>query len=127
MLFGKYVNQFYKKYWYHFVLGIIFLLLVDIIQLFIPQIVGDIVRIFDVSTENELSAFFNKGLFEVGGYLFYIMCFVLIAIGMFIGRSGWRLAINRLGIKIDRDLRMMMFEHAEKMSINFITTKKLVR
>ncbi|MDY4723767.1 MAG: hypothetical protein SO292_00840, partial [Bacilli bacterium] len=80
MLFGKYVNQFYKKYWYHFVLGIIFLLLVDIIQLFIPQIVGDIVRIFDVSTENELSAFFNKGLFEVGGYLFYIMCFVLIAI-----------------------------------------------
>lgn len=124
MLFGKYVNQFYKKYWYHFVLGIIFLLLVDIIQLFIPQIVGDIVRIFDVSTENELSAFFNKGLFEVGGYLFYIMCFVLIAIGMFIGRSGWRLAINRLGIKIDRDLRMMMFEHAEKMSINFYNNQK---
>ena len=47
MLFGKYVNQFYKKYWYHFVLGIIFLLLVDIIQLFIPQIVGDIVRIIE--------------------------------------------------------------------------------
>ena len=44
MLFGKYINKYYKKYWY-LLLGVILVaVFVDVIQLFVPQIIGSIVK-----------------------------------------------------------------------------------
>ncbi len=126
MLFGKYVNQFYKKYWYHFVFGILFLVIIDVLQLFIPSIIGQIVGIFseDNPDPGAIQAFWSKGFMEVGGFSYYIMCLFSIGCGMLVGRTGWRIAINRLGIKIDRDMRLKLFDHAEQLSVSFYNTQK---
>ena len=38
MLFGKYVNNFYRKYFWFFFFGIVALIVVDYFQLLIPEI-----------------------------------------------------------------------------------------
>ena len=40
MITGKYINKFYKKYFWFFFFGIVFLVVVDIFQLLIPEMVG---------------------------------------------------------------------------------------
>ena len=43
MIFGKYVNKYYLKYWFFFILGFIALLAVNWFQLEIPKICGQII------------------------------------------------------------------------------------
>ena len=43
MVTGKYVNLYYKKYFWFFLLGVIALLAVDFFQLMIPEICGNII------------------------------------------------------------------------------------
>ena len=47
MLFGKYLNKYYKKFGLGIILGIIFLIAVDTIQLFIPDLIGKLVELFE--------------------------------------------------------------------------------
>ena len=45
MLFGKYVNKYYLKYAIFFLIGIAALVAVDWIQLYIPEYLGEVVKI----------------------------------------------------------------------------------
>ena len=47
MLFGKYINKYYLKYWAFFLIGIIFLIVVDYLQLYVPEFLGQIIDFFD--------------------------------------------------------------------------------
>ena len=47
MLFGKYVNRYYLKYAVLFIIGIAALIAVDWIQLYIPEFLGNVVRILN--------------------------------------------------------------------------------
>ena len=47
MLYGKYLNKYHKKYGIFLFLGILFLCAVDILQLFIPDLIGDLVALFE--------------------------------------------------------------------------------
>ena len=40
MLFGKHLNKYYLKYLHFFLLGIISLLIIDVVQLKIPEYLG---------------------------------------------------------------------------------------
>ncbi len=106
MLFGKYVNKFYKKYWYLLISGAIFLILVDYFQLKIPEIYGSII--------NELK---NETLFsdtnnEYGKILSYALQMLGVGLIMFIGRFGWRNTVFGVGIRIEADLREDLFKKA---------------
>ena len=46
MLIGKYLKKYYKKYGILIALGILFLILVDTVQLFIPDLIGKLVELF---------------------------------------------------------------------------------
>ena len=59
MIFGKYVNRYYLKYWYLFVLIFITDAIVDIAQLLIPMIIGNVVSIFNTPAV-ELQDTINK-------------------------------------------------------------------
>ena len=48
MIFGKYINKYYRKYWYYFALIIIIDALIDVVQLFIPKITGGIITILNM-------------------------------------------------------------------------------
>lgn len=47
MLFGKYINKYYLKFSWLFLIGLIGLVAVDVFQLFIPEYLGKLVDMFD--------------------------------------------------------------------------------
>ena len=115
MIFGKYLNKFYKKYFWHFFFGIITLIFVDYIQLFIPEIVGNIVG----SVKN--------GGINIGNYEFLITHVIYIAViglGMFIGRHLWRICIFGESVRIQSDLRKEMFLKTEVLTQRFYKQNK---
>lgn len=117
MLFGKYVNKFYKKYFLFFLFGIIALLAVDWFQLEIPKICGEII-----------DGVQNGTLFETEGV--HILCrhmlyLGIIAIIMFSGRFLWRYCIFGVAARIEGDLREDMFMHSLSLSHQFYKENKV--
>src|SRR5574344_1203591 len=127
MLFGKYVNKFYLRYWYDFALGIFFLVLVDIVQLYVPQLVGEVISYFEPDTVlvGFRDNFFTAPITDSHSFSFFLAALGRIALLMFLGRAGWRFVINGLGISIDYDMRDEMFRHAEKLSVSYYKTQKV--
>ena len=113
MLFGKYVNRFYIKYFWHFFLGVLLLVFVDVIQLYVPELVGELTKLYDAG--NLTSADIDKAGLVI----------LLIAIGMFVGRFAWRVAILSGAYKISTDLRQDMFDHSLKLSQRFYHNNKV--
>ena len=113
MIFGKYVNRFYFKYFLHFFIGVLFLILVDYVQLLVPQIIGDLSRANDNGTLTELMI--NQGALNI----FYV------AIFMFTGRFIWRVSILSGAFNIASDLREDMFVKCEKLSQRFYQENKV--
>ena len=105
MIFGKHINKFYLKYWYLIVIGIAMLILVDVVQLEIPNIVGNIVRGLNRYTNDKVQADYLT--IEVLKDL--VLRLPIIAGIMFCGRFLWRITIFNLGVKVESDLRDEMF------------------
>ena len=116
MITGKYINKYYKKYWYMFLLGVLVLIAVDWIQLYIPQFTGDVVdRLADgIVSEEDVSAISIE-----------VLWILLIAAGMFVGRILWRIAILFTSRKIEGELRRDMFLKAERLSVNYYHNNKV--
>ena len=116
MLFGKYVNRFYKKYWYLFLLGALFLMVVDYFQLEIPEIYGKIV--------NEL----KEGTLFSDGSNSKILKYSLQVLGvgaiMLVGRFGWRNCVFGCGIRIESDLRDDLYKKALTLDQSFYKSNK---
>ena len=116
MITGKYINKYYKKYWYMFLLGVLVLIAVDWIQLYIPQFSGDVVdRLADGFVSDE----------DISAITFEVLWILLIAVGMFVGRIVWRIAIMFTSRKIEGELRRDMFLKAERLSVNYYHNNKV--
>ena len=115
MIFGKYINKFYKKYFWFFFFGIIFLIAVDVFQLFIPEIVG---KMIDGVTDGTL---FGVNSPIIG----YLIQFIIIAIIMLIGRFAWRFLFYGAAVRVETDLRMDLFSYSLKLSNQFYKEHKV--
>ena len=113
MLFGKYINKYYKKYGWLFLIGVVALIIVDIAQTFIPRFLG---RIID--EDNQLIADLGK-LGEI------VLGIMIAAIVMFVGRAIWRLAIFRASTGIASGVRKEMFLKAESLSASYYHETKV--
>lgn len=113
MLFGKYVNKYYLKYWFLFLIGILCLAAVDVAQTFIPRYLGQI-----IDDNNELIANQDNLLQLIFGIL-------ICALVMFIGRCVWRLTIFRASGNIEMGLRKEMFLKAERLSTAYYHENKV--
>ena len=115
MLFGKYINKYYAKYFAYFATGVLMLIFVDVLQLFIPEFLGEIIDFFDNGTvaghEQEI---YNIVIYVIG-----------VAFGMFIGRVVWRLSIFRASTGIEASLRHEMFLKAERLSQRYYHETKV--
>lgn len=128
MVFGKYVNIYYKKYFGYIFAGLLCLIFVDVIQIFISPLIGNIVNAFSDNTKTnaELFAdFYSRDIFDVNGFWFFVIAMTFIACGMFLGRMGWRLALFRLGVNVEYDMRQDMFAHAEELSVAYYKNQKV--
>ena len=77
MIFGKNINKYYSKYWYLFVLGFFFLIVVDIFQLFIPMIIGQMIT----ALGDDIDSFISMELSFLNGWFKFDLGYVLLVIG----------------------------------------------
>ena len=113
MLFGKYINKYYRKYAILFILGVLALLAVDWIQLYIPEFLGKAVTILDTPGSDK-SEIVKLGLLVL-----------LVAGGMFVGRFLWRITLFSAAFKIESDIRHEMFLKAEALPREYYHENKV--
>lgn len=111
-LFGKHINKYYLKYSWLLLIGVVALIAVDWIQLYIPDYIGEIVRIVDTNGDTNLIPI-------------YTIKILLVGLGMFLGRMAWRYSIFYASFKMNHKLRLEMFEKAEKLSRDFYHKNKI--
>ena len=111
MLTGRHVNKYYLKYWYFFLIGVVALVLVDYFQLFIPEILGNIVDSINEGRKIDIGSLFLR--------------LTLIGVGMCVGRITWRLTLITTSKKIEANIRREMFEKAERLSQKFYHENKV--
>lgn len=121
MVFGKHVNKFYKKYFWYFFFGILFLIFVDVIQVFIPKLSGNIAD--NVIDKNLAGTIFGIES-NYANLIKDILLIFLIGIGMFIGRYCWRILIFGESVKVQADLRKDMFKKCEELSQRYYKANK---
>lgn len=115
MLFGKHVNKYYLKYFWYFFFGIIALIVVDYVQLLVPEEIGNIV---DNVNKGEISSLTDWALLRS------IIIIFGVAVTMFVGRFIWRRCILSEAIKIQADMRNEMFVKTEKLTQRYYKTNK---
>ena len=115
MLFGKYVNKYYLKYFYFFLLGLLALLAVDWFQLEIPRITGDIIDGVKEGTLFDENQKFMNMMIYLG----------IIAVIMLCGRFLWRYCIFGVAVRIESDMREEMFKHSLSLSHQYYKENKV--
>lgn len=142
MIFGKYINEYYKKYWYLFVAVFSADIIVDLLQLLLPLIIGNIVSAMqNIGTLKPYSFSVLRPLLGFdGGFVlsasetipfyqtdFFLTLIMIASIGLFIflGRMGWRFFSAHIAANIERDLRNKMFAHIQTMSLSYYNQKKV--
>ena len=113
MLFGKYINKYYLKYSWLFLIGLIGLVAVDVFQLFIPEYLGKLVDMFD------------GGAIDKAALKEIILGVMVVAIVMFFGRIMWRLSIFNASQRIEAGLRHNMFLKSERLSQRYYHENKV--
>jgi len=123
VIFGKYINRYYIKYAGWLLLGLSALILVDYIQLIVPNLYQQVINGV------------NQGYVTVDGaalpfdmdFLLDRICLpmVWIVIAMVLGRFLWRVCIFGAAIKVETSLRNEMFDHAKDLSRQFYQENKV--
>ncbi len=108
----KYIKELFWQHKYKYLAGIICLIIVDILQLFLPKVFGL------VTDELESGSLERSGLFRYASIVF------LIALSIALMRFLWRYLIFGSAIKIETLLRNKFYSHLQKMSVNYYNNNK---
>ena len=103
---------FFLRYKKRYLLGVIWLALVDLLKLIIPQILRDF-------TDN-----LQAGLVGSSELIRYAGLIVLVAGGTALFRFLWRLYINGTARRLERNLRNDLYEHFQRLSPNYFQQQK---
>lgn len=110
MLLGKSLKKYYKHYILLILVGVLALIAVDWVQLYIPELLGKIVKLFDNNyVAKDILGDVKKISLEVIG----------IALAMFIGRILFRITLFRVSTGVAFGLRQEMFEKAERLDVEY--------
>lgn len=112
MFRSKCIKPYLKKYAMFYFLGIIGLIVVDVLQLYIPLLIGEI-------TDGLAS-----GGFTQGDILSVLKRLIIIGIIIVLGRFIWRFFIFGTSRKIEYHLRNDFFSHLEKLSLRYFNEHK---
>ncbi len=123
MIFGKHINKYYFKYAHMLLLGILALLLVDMLQLEIPELYRMVINgleFGEVEVNGATVPFDMTFLVEhICGPMLYIV------LAMVFCRFLWRVCLFGAGIKVETDLRSRMFNHSKHLSQQFYHKNKV--
>ena len=124
MIFGKHINKYYLKYSYLLIGGVLALLLVDFMQLELPELYRMVLEGMQ----------FGKVEVSPDEYLPFDMEFLLtricnpllwIILSLVFGRFLWRVCLFGAGIQVEKDLRSEMFNRAKDLSQEYYQRNKV--
>ena len=123
MIFGKHINRYYLRYAHLLLLGLFALVLVDILQLEIPNLYQMVINGMNQGyvVENGVQVPFDLD-FLLGSIC---MPMVGIILAMVFGRFLWRVTIFGAAIRVEADLRNRMFDHAKDLSREYYQVNKV--
>lgn len=123
MLFGKYINRYYLKYFPLMLLGVFSLIMVDYMQLTIPELYRAVIN----------GIMYNKA--EINGaevpfdmnYLLDSICLplIIVIICIIFGRFLWRICFRSAALKMETDLRTRMFDRLKGLSMDYYQVNKV--
>ena len=124
MIFGKHINKYYLKYAPLLIFGILALLVVDFLQLEIPELyrmVLEGIQYKEVSVNGAEPVPFDMNflLDEICGPLIWIV------LAMVFGRFLWRVCLFGAGIQVEKDLRSEMFSRSKNLSQQYYQRNKV--
>ncbi|MBQ1848061.1 MAG: ATP-binding cassette domain-containing protein, partial [Clostridia bacterium] len=124
MIFGKHINKYYLKYSPMLLLGIVSLVLVDWLQLKVPELYKLTVNginkgIGTLADGTEVPFDMNFLLDQICRPLLFVI-FALI-----IGRFLWRICFFGSAIRMETDLRSRMFDRCKELSQQFYNKNKV--
>lgn len=123
MVFGKYINVYYKKYWLMIVLGILSLVVVDYYQLKVPALYQLVVNGMN---DGVVAIDGTQRIFDMDFLLEYICKPLLwIILAVLVGRFLWRVCFFGVAVRMETDLRGLMFDHCKDLSQQFYATNKV--
>lgn len=123
MVFGKHINRYYLKYGLRLGIGLIALLVVDYLQLVIPnlyQMVINGINDGEVMVDGVVHSF--DMIFLLDKICFPMLIIVCLIVG---GRFLWRMTIFGAAIKVEADIRNRMFDHAKDLSREYYQVNKV--
>lgn len=115
MLFGKHVNKYYLKYFWHFFFGILALIIVDYAQILVPR---EIANIGEAISNGEITSLTSIAFIKPISIIF------IVAATMFIGRFAWRRCILGEAIRIQADIRKELFMKTEVLTQRYYKQNK---
>ncbi|MBQ8208178.1 MAG: ABC transporter ATP-binding protein [Clostridia bacterium] len=123
MLFGKHINKYYLRYSPALIIGILALVVIDYLQLIIPNLYQLVVNGLNdgvVYHEGKTVPFDMDFLLDE---ICLPMLFIIVFIAL--GRFLWRICFFGSGIKVETDLRRRMFDHCKELSQQYYQVNKV--
>ncbi len=112
MVFGKTINEYYKKYWAYFLTGVVFLVIVDYAQLEIPVFFRQIIDGL------------NSGTITEAGIIENVINIVIAAAIIIGGRFLWRISLLQAARKINYDMRNQLYKHHQALDTGYYNRSK---
>lgn len=123
MIFGKFINRYYLKNAPVLLLGLLALLMVDYIQLLIPQfyrLVINGVNLGQVVVNGQPLPFTKEVLLQ-----HICLPMIWIVVLMVIGRFLWRICFFGSAVRVAANLRERMFDHSRQLSQQYYQVNKV--
>lgn len=108
----EHLKDFFARYWWRYLLGILTLIFVDALQLVIPKILGN------------LTDSLSEGTLLPDGLRRYVLIILGISCGIAAGRFLWRVFIMGTARLLDFELRNKLFAHLQKLPARYYTEHK---
>ena len=123
MIFGKHINRYYFKYFPMLLLGILALVLVDYMQLIIPELYGAIIEGIETGVVTDGDVVYTFDL----NYILEKVCgpMLIVILSLVFGRFLWRVCFFGAGIKLETDLRGKMFDRCKDLSQQYYQVNKV--
>ncbi|SDS89104.1 ATP-binding cassette, subfamily B [Maribacter dokdonensis] len=110
----KHLNKYFKKYWFKLFLGIIITIIARLFQLIMPSYVNNSITVVEQYIKTEIEKSTAQEL---------LMEYILIIVGAAILSGFFTFLMRQLIINISRyieyDLKNEIFDHYQKLSLNF--------
>ena len=123
MIFGKHINRYYLKYLPSLLLGLLTLVMVDYLQLIVPNLYQQVINGINtgsVTVDGVQQAFDMTFLIER-----ICMPMVWVILAMVLGRFLWRVCFLGSAIRVEEQLRNRMFDHARLLSRQYYQVNKV--